>query len=85
MLRAFTVDFEKVSKSFLLLLAALPSLIASTFYTGASLKVPVIIVYDVATKILGTELFPQHNIAKITLALHVLFCSVRRTLYGERK
>ena len=53
MLRTFTIGFEKVSKNCLLLLAALPSLC-----TIASLKVPAPIVYKVATKVLGTELFP---------------------------
>ena len=43
----------KVVKSCLLLLAALSGLL-DTFCTVASLKVPVIIVYDVATKVLGT-------------------------------
>ena len=49
--------FEKVIKSCLLLLAALPALI-DLFCTVASLKVPAMIVYDVATKVLDTELFP---------------------------
>ena len=35
------------------------------FCTVASLKVPTMIVFDVATKVLGTELFPQHNIADL--------------------
>ena len=34
--------------------------------TFASLEVPAIIVYDVATKILDTKSFPQHNIAGLT-------------------
>ena len=42
------------------------------------------IVYDVVTKLLGTELFPQYNIADLNSGI-TLFCSVRRTLYGERK
>ena len=57
MLRAFTVNFEKVLKSCLLLFAVLLGLI-DTFCTGASLKVPAMTVYDVATKVLGTEEFP---------------------------
>ena len=40
------------------------------------------IVYDVATKVLDTEIFPQLTWC---LALHLLFCSVRRSLYNERK
>ena len=55
-LRAFTVGFEKVVKSCLLLLAALPCLM-DTLCTIASLKVPTMIVYDVATKSLDKELF----------------------------
>ena len=45
MLRAFTVGFEKVIKSFLLLIAAFPGLI-DTLCTVTSLKVPAMIVYD---------------------------------------
>ena len=48
MLRAFTVDFEKVSKSYLLFLAGLPGLI-DTLYTFASLKVSAVIAYDKGT------------------------------------
>ena len=62
MLRAFTVGFQKILKGCLLLLVALLGLIDSTV---ARLKVPVIIVFDVATKVLGTEEFPQHNIAEL--------------------
>ena len=51
MLRAFTVGFEKVLKSCLLLPTALPGLI-DTLWTVASLKVPAMIVYDVVTKVL---------------------------------
>ena len=43
---------------------ALPGLI-DTLSTVASLKVPAMIVYDVATKVLGTVEFPQHNIADL--------------------
>ena len=46
-------------KSCLLLLMALPGLID----TLAQLKVPAMIAYDVATKLLDTESFPKHNIA----------------------
>ena len=53
MLRAFTVGFEKALKSCLLLLTALPGLI-DTLCTVASLNVPPVIVYDVATKVIGT-------------------------------
>ena len=50
MLRAFTVGFEKVLKSCLLLLAALPGLI-DTLFTVASLTVLAMVIYDVATKV----------------------------------
>ena len=45
------------------------------FSTVASLKVPVMIVYDVATKVLDTELFPQHTIANLNsgITFTVLF------------
>ena len=36
-----------------------------TLCTVASFKVPAMIVYDVATKVLGTEEFLQHNIAEL--------------------
>ena len=64
MLHAFTVGFEKVLKNCLLLLAALPGLIG-IFCTVASLKVPAMIIFDLATEVLGTELFPQHNIINV--------------------
>ena len=43
---------------------ALPGLI-DTLCTVASLKVLAMILYDVATKVLGTEEFPQHNTAEL--------------------
>ena len=36
-----------------------------TLCTVASFKVPAKIVYDVATKVLDTEVFPRHNIADL--------------------
>ena len=50
MLRAFTVGFGKVKTLFCIV---------------ASLKVPAMIAYDVATKVLDTELFPQYTIADL--------------------
>ena len=64
MLCAFTISFQKVLKSCLLLFVAVPGLI-DTLCTVASSKIPVMIVYDVATKVLGTEEFLQHNIADL--------------------
>ena len=64
MLRAFTVGFQKVLKSCISLLVTLPGLI-DTLCTVARLKVPAMIVFDVVTKVLGTEGFPQHNIAEL--------------------
>ena len=64
MLCTFIVGFEKVLKSCLLLLVALPGLI-DTLCTVASLKISTVIVHDVATKVLGTEEFPQHNIVEL--------------------
>ena len=43
------------------------------------------IIYDVATKIRGTEKFPQRDIADLNSGIKLLFCSVRRSLYGKRK
>ena len=52
---------------------ALPGLID----TLAQLKVPAMIAYDVATKLLDTESFPQHNIAALIsgITFIVLFSS----------
>ena len=63
MLCTFIVGFQKVYKSCLLLLVALPGLIVTLLQ---SLKVSSMIVYDVATKVLDTELFPQHTIADLS-------------------
>ena len=38
------------------------------------------IVYDVATKVLVTESFPEHNIDGLSLALHLLFFSQEKPL-----
>ena len=83
MLHTFTVGFQKILKSCLLLPVALPGLI-NTLLTVASLKVPAMTVYDVATKVLDTEVFPQHNIADLNSGI-TLFCSVRRSLYRVRE
>ena len=56
-LRVFTVGFEKVLKSCLLLVAASTGLI-EFFCATAGLRVPTMVVYAVATKILDRELFP---------------------------
>ena len=71
---AFIVGFEKVIKSCLLLLATLLGLIY-THCTFANLKVPPMIFYDGATKVLGTDVFPRHNIADLNpaISLFVLF------------
>ena len=53
--------------------------------TVARLKVPVIIVFDVATKVLGTEEFPQHNIAEVNsgTTLIVLFSQEEPSRWKE--
>ena len=43
---------------------AFPGLIG-TLCTVASLRVPAMVVFDVATKVFGTEEFPQDNIAEL--------------------
>ena len=48
---------------FLLLMLCLVSL--SLFGTVASLKVPAMIVYHMATNVLDTEIFPQHTLADL--------------------
>ena len=68
MLCAFTVGFLVSFKSCLLLLVALPGFIDTL--AVASLKVPAMIVYDVATKVLDTKLFPQHTIADLNSGIH---------------
>ena len=78
-LRAFTVNFEKVLKSCLLLFAVLLGLI-DTFCTVASLKVPTMTVYDVATKVLGTEEFPQHNITDLNSCITFIVLTSREKL-----
>ena len=57
MLRVFTVGFEKVLKSCLLLDAASTGLI-EIFCSAAGLRVLTMVVCAVATKILDRELFP---------------------------
>ena len=58
MFPAFTVDFQKVYKSYILFFVASHGLIDTLFCTVASLKVLSIIVLDVETKVLDTETFP---------------------------
>ena len=43
-----------------------------TLCTVTSWKVSAMIVYDMATKILGTELSPQHNIADLSSSITVI-------------
>ena len=43
------------------------------FYTVISLRGPAMIVYDVKTKVLDTEIFPQHTIANLNL-WHYIYC-----------
>ena len=50
---------------------ALPSLI-DIICTGAGLKVSAIIVYDLATKVLDTEVIPQHNITDLISGITLL-------------
>ena len=55
---------------------ALPGLI-DTVCTVAILKVPAMIVYDVATKLLDTEICPQHNISNLISGKTVIYCFVQ--------
>ena len=73
--------FLESFKSCLLLLVALPGL--TLFHS--CLKVPAMIVYDVATKVLDKELFPQHSITGLisSIAFIVLF-SQQKPLIGRK-
>ena len=83
MLHAFTVDPEKFINSYLLLLAALPDLI-DTLCTVSSFSFPAMIVYNVATRVLGTELFPQYDIAKLnTVITFAVLFSQEKPLRGK--
>ena len=65
MLRAFTVGFGKVKTLFCIV---------------ASLKVPAMIAYDVATKVLDTELFPQYTIADLNSGITFVLFSQEKPL-----
>ena len=71
-------------KSCLLLPVAFPGLI-DTLPTVASLKVPAMIVYDVATKVIGTEEFLQYNIAELNsgITFIVLFSQEKPLRWKE--
>ena len=43
------------------------------------------IVYDVVTKVLDMEVFPHQTIADMISGIALLFCSVSRSRYGEKK
>ena len=78
MLRAFPVGFQKVYKSYLLLLLVLPSLI-DTILHSCLLTFSAMIVSDVVTEVLDTELFPQHTITDLNCSITfiVLFSQQR--------
>ena len=46
------------------------------FCTTANLKVPAVIAYDVVTKVLDSEIFPQHTIADLKLWYYI-YCFVQ--------
>ena len=50
---------------------ALPDLIDTLAQFPASLKFPAMIVYDVATKVLDTEIFLHHTIADLNLWYYI--------------
>ena len=50
--------------------------------TIASLKVPAIVAFDVATMVLDTEKFPLHTIAELNSSI-TFICSVRRSFTVE--
>ena len=84
MLRTFTVGFQKVLRViFYFSWVCLVYLTLSC--TVASLKVSVMIVYDVATKILDTEIYPQYNIADLIsgITFIVLFSEEKPQQYSK--
>ena len=84
MFSAFPVSFQKVHKSCLLLLVALLGSI-DTLCKVVGLKVPAMIVYDVATKVLDTELFPQHTIADVNSGIYCFVQSGEAFTLKENK
>ena len=50
------------------------------FRTVASLKVPAMITYDVATKVLDIESFPLHNIADLSSGITSILLSQEQPL-----
>ena len=77
MLHAFTVGFKKAAMSCLLLSRFVRF---TLFCTVASLKVPAITVYDVATMVLGKELFPQLKITDLNSSITVIMSSPEELL-----
>ena len=71
--------FLESFKSCLLFLVALPGVIDNC--AVASLKVPAMIVYDVAMKVRDTESFPQHNITCLISGItFIVFLSQEKPL-----
>ena len=70
MLCAFIIGFEKIWKSCLLLLEALPGLVdnplRSCYFEGTRYD------YDVATKVRGTEEFSHRDIADLNSGITVI-------------
>ena len=64
MLHTFTIAFEKILKDLSFTSCGFAWLI-DTLCTVAGLKVSAMTAYDVVTKVLGTEEFPQHNITDL--------------------
>ena len=79
MLRAFTIGFGRVLLFRVSFTSrVLPGLI-NTFLQSYWL-VPVMIVYDVATKVLDTQLFSQHNIADFNSGITFVLFSQEKPL-----
>ena len=75
MLRTFTVGFRNFIRVVFYFSWLFPVQL-TLFCTVASLKVPAMNVYDVATKVLDIEIFSQHTIANLNL-WHYIYCFVQ--------
>ena len=72
MLPAFLINFRKFIRV-VFYFSWLCPVYLTLFYTVISLRGPAMIVYDVETKVLDTEIFPQHTIANLNL-WHYIYC-----------
>ena len=84
MLRAFTVVLLESFKSWLLFLVALLGLI-DTLEQLLDRRFLLRLSMTLQRRYLAHSNFLSTTLLALSLALHLLFCSVRRSLYGGRK